>query len=76
MSTGPYSSVRGMGSGAPVNTGLMYTRLSASRWEPNAMRSAESWLPLMANTGSFRSASAVRNQSSRRTASAGGTGLS
>ena len=31
---------------------------------------------LMANTGSFRSASAVRNQSSRRTASAGGTGLS
>ena len=33
-------------------------------------------VPLMANTGSCRSASWVKNQSSRRTASAGGTGLS
>ena len=72
----PYSSVRGMGTGAPENTGLTYTRLFCSRAEPKAMRSAESWLPLMANTGSLRSASWVRNQSSRRTASAGGTGLS
>ena len=33
-------------------------------------------MPLMANTGSRRAESAVRNQSSSRTASAGGTGLS
>ena len=62
-----------MAPAAPENTGLTYTRLFCSGAEPKAMRSAESWLPLMANTGSCRSASWVRNQSSRRTASAGGT---
>ena len=75
-STGPCSSARQMGCGAPENTGLTYTRLVSSRAEPKATRSAESWLPLMANTGRPRAASWVRNQSSRRTASAGGTGLS
>ena len=76
MSTGPYSSVRVMGAGGAVKTGLTYTRLPASSCAPKAMRSAESWLPLTAKTGSPRAASSVRNQSSSRTASAGGTGLS
>ena len=62
-----------MGCGAPENTGLTYTRLVSSRAAPKATRSAESWLPLMANTGRPRAASWVRNQSSSRTASAGGT---
>ena len=75
-STGPCSSARQRGCGAPENTGLTYTRLVSSRAEPKATRSEESWLPLMANTGRPRAASWVRNQSSRRTASAGGTGLS
>ena len=73
---GPNSSRASKRAMRPVNTEARCTPLRSSSRPPKARRSAESWLPLMAHTGSRCWQRAVRKSSHRFTAPTLGTPLS